>query len=149
MLSTVILPWVHYVAVFVMIGALMVQMYLLKLSTVPDAVRSIARVDRIYGVAALLVFVTGLLRVWHGGKGADYYWHNGAFHGVIGLFILAALVSIVPTLRFIRWRKAVDAGALPAEGEARKTRMLVHVELSLIFIVALLITMVAKGYGGH
>jgi putative membrane protein len=149
MLSTVILPWVHYVAVFVMIGALMVQMYLLKLNTVADAVRSIARVDRIYGVAALLVFVTGLLRVWHGGKGADYYWHNGAFHGVIGLFILAALVSIVPTLRFIRWRKAVDAGALPAEGEARKTRMLVHVELSLIFIVALLITMVAKGYGGH
>ncbi|HET8881738.1 MAG TPA: DUF2214 family protein [Solimonas sp.] len=149
MLSTVILPWVHYVAVFVMIGALMVQMYLLKLSAVADAVRSIARVDRIYGVAALLVFVTGLLRVWHGGKGADYYWHNGAFHGVIGLFVLAALVSVVPTLRFIRWRKAVDAGALPAEGEARKTRMLVHVELSLIFIVALLITMVAKGYGGH
>jgi putative membrane protein len=149
MLSTVVLPWVHYVAVFVMIGALMVQMYLLKLNTVADAVRSIARVDRIYGVAALLVFATGLLRVWHGGKGADYYWHNGAFHGVIGLFILAALVSIVPTLRFIRWRKAVDAGALPAEGEARKTRMLVHVELSLIFIVALLITMVAKGYGGH
>lgn len=149
MLSTVILPWIHYLAVFVMIGALMVQMYLLKLSNVADAVRSLARIDRIYGVAALLVFVTGLLRVWHGGKGADYYWHNGMFHGVIGLFVLAALVSIVPTLRFARWRKAVDAGALPAEAEARKTRMLVHVELSLIFIVALLITMVAKGYGAH
>jgi len=149
MLSTVVLPWVHYVAVFVMIGALMVQMYLLKMSSVADAVRSLVRVDRIYGVAALLVFVTGLMRVWHGGKGADYYWHNGAFHGVIGLFILAALLSIVPTLRFIRWRKAVDAGALPAEGEARKTRLLVHIELSFMFIVALLVTMVAKGYGGH
>src|SRR3546814_3424421 len=108
MLSAVILPWVHYLAVFVMIGALMVQMVLLKLSNVADAVRSIARVDRIYGVSALLVFVTGLLRVWHGGKGPDYYWHNGAFHGVIGLFILAALISVVPTLRFIRWRRSEE-----------------------------------------
>lgn len=149
MLSTVILPWVHYLVVFVMIGALMAQMYLLKLSGVPDAVRSIARVDRIYGVSALLVFITGMLRVWHGGKGPDYYFHNGAFHGVIGLFILAALISVVPTLRFIRWRKAVDAGALPGEGEARKTRMLMHVQLTLIVIITLLITMVAHGYGVH
>src|SRR3546814_738789 len=149
MLSTVILPWVHYLAVFVMIGALMVQMVLLKLSNVADAVRSLVRIDRIYGIAALLVFVTGLARVWDGGKGADYYWHNGMFHGVIGLFVLAALISVMPTLRFMRWRKAVDAGALPAGAEVRKTRMLVHVELGLIFIVALLITMVAKGYGGH
>ncbi|NGY04139.1 DUF2214 family protein [Solimonas terrae] len=149
MLSTVILPWVHYVAVLLMVGALMAQMYLLKLSGVPDAVRSIARVDRIYGIAALVVFVTGMLRVWHGGKGPDYYFHNGAFHGVIGLFILAALISVVPTLRFIRWRKAVDAGALPAEGEARKTRILMHVQLTLIVIITLLITMVAHGYGVH
>src|SRR3546814_3504404 len=127
MLSTVILPWVHYLAVFVMIGALMVQMVLLKLSNVADAVRSLVRIDRIYGIAALLVFVTGLARVWDGGKGADYYWHNGMFHGVIGLFVLAALISVMPTLRFMRWRTAVDAGALPAGAEVRKTRTLVHV----------------------
>lgn len=149
MLSTVILPWVHYLAVLLMVGALVAQMYLLKLSGVPDAVRSLARVDRMYGVSALLVFVTGMLRVWCGGKGPDYYFHNGAFHGVIGLFILAALISVVPTLRFIRWRKAVAAGALPTEGEARKTRMLMHVQLTLIVIITLLITMVAHGYGAH
>src|SRR3546814_18396708 len=119
MLSTVILPWVHYLAVFVMIGALMVQMVLLKLSNVADAVRSLVRIDRIYGIAALLVFVTGLARVWDGGKGADYYWHNGMFHGVLGLFVLAALISVMPTLSFLSWRKAVDAGAFPAGAKAR------------------------------
>src|SRR3546814_10144762 len=120
MLSTVILPWVHYLAVFVMIGALMVQMVLLKLSNVADAVRSLVRIDRIYGIAALLVFVTGLARVWDGGKGADYYWHNGMFHGVIGLFVLTALIYVMTTLRFMRWRKAVDAGALPAGARAEE-----------------------------
>src|SRR3546814_4382243 len=72
MLSTVILPWVHYLAVFVMIGALMVQMVLLKLSNVADAVRSLVRIDRIYGIAALLVFVTGLARVWDGGRSEEH-----------------------------------------------------------------------------
>src|SRR3546814_13232698 len=110
-----------------MIGALMVQMVLLKISNVADAVRSLVRIDRIYGIAALLVFVTGLARVWDGGKGADYYWHNGMFHGVIGLFVLAALISVMPTLRFMRWRKAVDAGALPAGADVRTTRMLAPV----------------------
>src|SRR3546814_13772369 len=100
---------------------------------------------RTYRIRALLVLVTGLARVGDGGKVSDDYCHNGMFHGVIGLFVLAALISVMPTLRFMRWRKAVDAGALPAGAEVRKTRMLVHVELGLIFIVALLITMVAKG----
>lgn len=149
MLSTIILPWIHYVAVLLMAGALVAQMYLLKLSSVPDAVRLIARVDRIYGVSALLVFVTGLARVWHGSRGADYYWHNGLFHGVLGLFVLTALISLLPTLRFLRWRKAATAGALPAEAEVRNTRMLMHMQLTAVALIALLITMVAKGYGGH
>lgn len=149
MLGTVILPWVHYLAVLLMSGMLLAQMYLLKLSGAPGAVRMIARVDRIYGIAALLVFVTGMARIWHGGRGSAYYWHNGAFHGVVGLFVLTALISIVPTLRFVRWRKAADAGALPGEAEVRKTRIFIHVQLTAVFIIALMITMVAKGYGSH
>lgn len=149
MLSTVVLPWIHYLVVLMMVGALVAQMYLLKLAGTPDAVRVIARVDRIYGAMAVLVLLTGLARVWHGGKGPDYYWHNGAFHGVLGAFVLAALVSIVPTLRFIRWRKAAEAGALPAEAEVRKTRMLIHVQLTAVALITLLITMVAHGYGAR
>jgi len=148
MFSTVVLPWIHYIAVWLMSGALVAEMYLLKIGGKPDAVRLLPRVDRLYGIMAVLVLVTGLARVWHGGKGADYYWSNGAFHGVLGLFVLAALISIVPTLRFLRWRKALDAsGALPDDGELRKTRMLVHVQLTAVVLITLAIVLVAKGYG--
>ena len=150
MFSLVILTWIHYIAVWLMTVTLVSELYLLKIGTTPQAVRLLPRVDRLYGISAGVVLITGLARVWHGGKGADYYWHNGAFHGVLGLFVVAALVSIVPTLRYLRWRKALDAsGALPAEAEVRKTSILIHVQLTAIFLLTLAIVLVAKGFGGH
>ena len=150
MFSTVVLPWIHYIAVWMMTGALVTELYLLKIGSTPDAIRILPRVDRVYGAMAAIVLITGLARVWHGGKGPDYYWHNGAFHGVLGLFVLAALISIVPTLRFMRWRKALDgSGALPAEAEVRKTRILIHVQLTAIALLTFAIVLVAKGIGGH
>lgn len=148
MLSAVLLPWLHYLAVLFFVGAAVAELYLLKLAGIGEAVRLLPRVDRLYGATALLVFITGLARVYHGGKGPDFYWSNGMFHGVIGLFVLAALASILPTVRFMRWRKAVDgAGTLPAAGEVRSTRLLLHAQLAAIAVIALLITAVAKGYG--
>ena len=146
MLSTIVLPWLHYLAILMMAGAAVAELYLLKLKPSDEVVRLLSRVDLVYGITAGAVLITGLLRVYHGGKGADYYWHNGAFHGVLGLFILAALISLVPTMRFARWKKALATGALPGEAEIRKTRPLVHVQLTLVALIALLITMVARGY---
>jgi putative membrane protein len=147
MLSNIILPWLHYLAILMMAGAAVAELYLLKLKPSDEVVRTLSRVDLVYGITAGAVLVTGLLRVYHGGKGADYYWHNGAFHGVLGLFILAALISLVPTVRFMRWKKALETGALPSETDIRKTRPLVHVQLTLVAVIALLITLVARGYG--
>jgi putative membrane protein len=148
MLTNIVLPWVHYVSVLLMAGMALTELYLFKLKASDETLKLLGRVDRFYGIFAVLVLVTGLLRVWHGGKGADYYWHNAAFLGVIALFIIGSLSSAVPTIRIMRWRKAVAAGgALPAEGDMRKTRVLVHAQLTTIVLMALLITVVARGYG--
>ncbi|WP_162932186.1 DUF2214 family protein [Solimonas sp. K1W22B-7] len=150
MLATVVLPWIHYLAVLMMAGGAVAELYLLKLTPSSETVQLLPRVDRLYGITAGLVFVTGLLRMYHGGKGADWYWHNGLMHGVITAFVLAALISLVPTIRFMRWSKQLSSGGgLPGADAVRKTRILVHVQLTLVALVALLITMVGKGYGHH
>lgn len=149
MLETIVLPWVHYLAVLMMAGTAVAELYLLKLTPTAETVRLLPRVDRFYGITAVLVFVTGLLRMYHGGKGADWYWHNGLMHGAISAFVLAALISIIPTIRFLRWSRQLDSGALPSTDAVRKTRVLVHVQLTLVALVALLITLVAKSYGHH
>lgn len=150
MLSTVVLPWIHYVAIMMMAGALVAELYLLRLEQSQATVRLLPRVDMFYGAASVAVFVTGILRIYFGGKGPDWYWANGLMHGVIGVFVLAGLISLIPTLRFRRWAAANFAsGALPSGVELRKIRPLIHTQLSALALIALMITAVAKGYGYH
>jgi putative membrane protein len=75
----------------------------------PQIVERLVTVDRIYGIAALAVLVTGLLRIYLGVKGAGWYWGNWLLHVKLALFIVAALVSIKPTLQFARWRRELRA----------------------------------------
>jgi len=150
MFSTVILPWIHYVAIITLSGAIFAKLYLMKLPASADIVRLLPRIDRLEGTSAVIVFITGLARVWHGAKPAEFYWQNGLFHGVVGLFVLAALVSLIPTVRFVRWKRALDAsGAMPEAAALRKTRVFSHVMATVVVVIALMITLVAKGYGGH
>lgn len=150
MLSTVVLPWLHYLTVMMMAGGAVAELYLLRLAPTPATLTLLPRVDRFYGITAALVLVTGILRMVYGGKGPDWYWHNGLMHALLGVFALAAAVSVIPTLRFLRWQRSVAAGgAAPDEATLRSTRSLVHAQLMLMAVVALLITLVAKGYGAR
>ena len=116
----------------------------------PEIVERLAAVDRIYGIAAMAVLATGLLRIYLGPKGATWYWGNWLLHAKIGLFVVAALLSIPPTLRFARWRKQLRAdGALPAAEEVRKVRRLVMVQAHVIPLIPLAAAFLARGFGGR
>jgi putative membrane protein len=114
-----------------------------------DIVERLVRVDRIYGIAAMTVLATGLVRIYWGTKGAGWYWHNWLLHAKLAAFIVVALVSIAPTLRFIRWRKALRAGAgLPGADEVRSTRKLVMLQAHIIPLIPLAAVFLARGFGG-
>src|SRR5690606_5623966 len=53
-----------------------------------DIVERLVTVDRIYGIAALAVLATGLLRVYLGVKGEGWYWGNWLLHLKITLFVV-------------------------------------------------------------
>jgi hypothetical protein len=67
----------------------------------------------VLGAAAGILLVVGLLRVFFFEKGADYYFHSHAFMTKFSIFIAVALLSIVPTLEFLSWRKALRARKTP------------------------------------
>ena len=105
--------------------------------------------DRGYGMVATLLLVVGLMRVFQGIKGEDFYLHNPWFHAKLGAFVLAALLSVLPTLRFLRWRKALraDPAFLPAPAEVGKMRGIVRFELLLVGAIFVLAAAMAR-YGG-
>jgi putative membrane protein len=149
MLLDTCLAYAHYVAILMLVVFISSEAALCRPEWLNAAVvRRLARVDLIYGIAAVLVLCTGLARVFWGVKGAAWYGHQPLFHAKVGVFLLIGLLSIKPTLTFRRWVRQLDAtGALPAEPEVRQTRKLVMIQAHTLLLLPLAGTMLSHGVG--
>lgn len=149
MLPDLVLATAHHLLIFGLVVMLVLESALLR--TAPDAagVRRLAGIDAGYGLCALLLLAAGALRLFYGVKGWHFYLHNPWFHAKLGAFLLVGLLSIVPTLRYLRWRKALraDPGFLPAADELARMRSFVRLQLLLIAAIFVLAAPVAR-YGG-
>jgi putative membrane protein len=149
MTTEALLAYAHILAIFTMIVFLASEAALCRTEWLnAKVVERLARVDAIYGAAAVTVLVTGLLRVFMGAKGAAWYGTNPLLHIKFTLFVIVALTSIKPTITFIRWRKALRAtGALPSEAEVLKTRRLIMVQAHILPFIPLAAVFLARGFG--
>jgi putative membrane protein len=96
-----------------------------------------------------VLLIVGFIRVFYTEKGAAYYFHSGSFLAKLALFIVVGLLSILPTVQFLGWRKALKAGQAPAVDDAtrRRVRMIIHTELTLLFLIMLCAALMARGIG--
>ncbi len=117
-----LLAYAHFMCIFALASLLTAELFILRQTLPADLLRRLRLVDRWYGVTAGLVIVSGLLRLNLGLKGADFYVHNPVFWTKMGLFLTVGLISILPTIAYIRWsgRLAADGSiALPGGEYAR------------------------------
>ena len=144
-----ILAYVHFLAILTMVVFISSEAALCRVEWMNKAVvERLARVDAIYGMAAILVLATGIARTVWGVKGSAWYWTNPLLHVKLTLFIIVGLMSIVPTITYLRWRKQLRAtGALPAEAEVRKTRKLVMIQAHILVLIPLFAVFLARGFG--
>jgi putative membrane protein len=145
--ATITLAFLHHVAAFVVVGALMTELVVLRNDLSLASARSVLRIDAAYGIAATVLLVVGLLRVFYTEKGAAYYFASGSFLTKLALFAIVGLISIYPTVTFLSWRRALREQRVPdlAAGPRRKLRMLIHIELTLLFVIMLMAVMMARG----
>lgn len=144
-----ILAYLHLLAILTMVVFISSEAALCRVQWLNAAVvERLARVDLVYGIAAIMVLATGVARTVWGVKGTSWYWTNPLLHVKLTLFIIVGVISIFPTLAYVRWRKALRAtGALPAEADIRKTRKLVMVQAHLIALIPLVAVFLARGFG--
>jgi putative membrane protein len=150
MTTEALLAYAHLLAILTMVVFLTSEAALCRPEWMsPAIVRRLATLDLVYGLSAIAVLGTGLARIFLGAKGSSWYWSNWLLHAKFGLFVLLALLSIPPTIRFIRWKRALAAsGALPSEAEVRGTRRLVMAQAHIIPFIPLAAVFLARGYGG-
>jgi putative membrane protein len=149
MTATITAAYLHHIAAFLVVATLMVELVLLKQELTLSSARSILRMDMVYGIAATVLLVVGFVRVFYTEKGEAYYFASGSFVGKLALFIIVAVLSAYPTMLFLGWRKALREQRVPelAAGTRRRVRMLIHIELTLIFVIILLAILMARGIG--
>jgi putative membrane protein len=61
-----------------------------------------------------------------------------------GMSGATGMLSLPPTVAFIRWRKS---GALPSDPEIGKVRQYLHAELALFVFLPIFAAAMARGYG--
>lgn len=143
-MTNVLIDTGHYLGLAGLFAGLAVELALFRPRLEAALARRLAVADAVYGLGALLVLVTGLLRLFAGDKPAAYYGHNFVFHIKMTVFVLVLALSVWPTVRFLRGRKAPDGTHVeypPALGA------LLRVELVLLLVIPLLAVLMARGYG--
>lgn len=146
-----LLAYAHLLAILTMVVFISSEAALCRPEWInPQVVERLVTIDRVYGIAAGAVLLTGVARTWWGVKGTSWYWTNGLLHLKLALFIAVGLMSIKPTLMFIRWRRELRAGGtMPAEGEVRQARKWVMRQAHLIALIPLVAVFLARGFGAR
>ena len=129
---SLLLACAHHLMLFGLI--LMVGRQALLLQQSPTPVLALSRLDKGVGMAAGLMLVIGICRVLWGEKGWDFYQSNPFFWAKLGTYILIGLLSVGPTIQFIRWHKQhlADSAFAPPSPEVAKAQQFILVEVVLV-----------------
>jgi len=148
-MASALVAYLHFISIFLMFALLVLEHRLFKLPLDHARARSLVIVDLAYGASAGVVLLTGIARALWFAKGLDYYLHNAAFHALVGIFVLVALLSIYPTLTFLNWRNTLKAGQAPQveAAQGRRVLMVIRVELLAMLVLPLLASLMAHGIG--
>jgi putative membrane protein len=141
----ILLRYLHFVSIFTIVGVLVSEHLLLKKALTRAEISRLARIDAIYGLAALTLLTVGLT-LWLGGFGkpAVYYTQNWVFHLKLFFFLMIGILSIYPTVFFLRNRKGdkTEVVTVPAW-----IFWMLRLELLLLAAIPLLAGLMARGVG--
>jgi putative membrane protein len=113
-----------------------------------DGLHRLFAADTVWGIAAALWLVTGLLRAFAGlEKGTAFYLGSWLFLGKMALFVLIVLLELRPMLTLMRWRSLVRAGGAVDTSAARALYRVNHVELALVVVMVFVASFMARGFG--
>ena len=151
MIWSAVFAFIHFAAVFGIFATVYLELRTMSPAPTLAEARRLQQCDRWYGIFAVAVLVVGFLRAVYFEKGWAFYQASPFFHAKIGLFILVGLLSIYPTVRFIKWGAQTRQGNAPvvSETEYRRIMGFLRAQMVLLLGVALCASLMARGIGLH
>lgn len=148
-MTTAFMAFLHHLFAFTLVASLVYEFIAFRKGMTIEEARRIQRVDLVYGISAGILLIIGLLRVFLFEKGVNFYIHNPFFWVKMAAFAIVGLLSIDPTIRYIRWNKVVSGGNPPeiSESEYKRTRLVLWLEVAGIVFILLAAPMMTRGIG--
>jgi len=138
------LATLHHIFILGLFAYFFAELVTIRAGMDKASVKRLTGLDRNYGIASGLILIVGFARAIFAAKGWDYYSHNIFFWAKIGTFIAIGLLSIPPTLTYLKWRRQ---GTIPSEHEVAKVRRYLWMELALFPLLPFFAAAMARGYG--
>jgi putative membrane protein len=144
-----VLSYLHFTAIFVLFAFMTVEVVLMRGTLDLERVLLLGRCDIWYFGAAAAALFTGFLRLGLGAKGASFYTGDWPLYVKIGLFVAVGLLSVKPTLTFIRWKRTMekDPSWRVPEEERRSIRKILMAEVHLAALIPVFAVIMARGLG--
>jgi putative membrane protein len=136
---TTLFAAVHHLAILALLVCTLLTLHQLRQPFSVPGARLLSTTDMVNGLAATLVLLVGLVRVFYFEKGAAYYFHNAPFLAKLGFYGLASVLSVIPTLEVYRWRKPLKSGLLPTVSAAKMTTLRTVAVLQLACLAAMVV----------
>lgn len=109
--------------------------------------KRVSMTDLCNSVAATLVLIFGLTRLFYFEKGSDYYFQNAPFIIKLGLYVVASLLSIIPTLEVRRWRAPLKNAMTPIVSlhKLNNLRTVAYLQLGCLAAMAICARLASRG----
>lgn len=136
--------YLHFICIILIAGTLTAEHLLLKPRMSRGELNRLSRIDLVYGISAIVLVFAGLsLWLWVG-KPAEFYSKNWIFHLKLTLAIALGLMSLPPTIYFLKNRKGDQDEMVDLPKSLIRW---VRLELLLLIILPLLAVLMARGIG--
>jgi putative membrane protein len=148
MLTDALLAIAHHLLVFALAIVLTMEIMVTRRDMGGSRLLYLSRLDIAFGAVAVGVVVIGVGRVLYGLRGPEYYVVNEFFWAKMAAFLAVGLLSIIPTVRIIGWRRATHANPefRPQPAEVMTVRRFMHAEAMLFTLIPVFAALMAR-YG--
>lgn len=145
----IVVTYLHFLGFISIFVAIVVEKVLFKKELTSAHANTIRKFDALYGLAAVIMLVTGLSKMYWFGKGMDYYLHNHVFWTKMLLFNVVGLLSIYPTITFLKWKKLAQENEYIylEEKQFKLISKILVAEILIMILIPLCAHFMARGFG--
>ena len=139
--------YLHFISILLVYAAVFAEFIMLSRTLSRKKLRLLAKIDGVYGIASIFVVGAGMA-MWFGFdaglgfKPTAWYMENPTFHLKYGLFIVVGILSIWPSIFFMRERKGDQEEEIQIPNYIR---LIVRIELIILSVIPILAVLAAAG----